>query len=58
MRKTMGLELNPYFRSVTAWTVMGDLNSICYRPYQDVVSVPLSLPSSSSFPQALTPYFN
>ncbi|KAF8309132.1 NAD(P)-binding protein [Clavulina sp. PMI_390] len=40
MRDLMGLKLPPLMRSTTAWSVMGDLNSICYRPHQDVVIPP------------------
>ncbi|KAG8863958.1 hypothetical protein FRB96_006831 [Tulasnella sp. 330] len=33
-------KFDPYIRLTTAWTTMGDLNSPCYRPAQDVVMPP------------------
>ncbi|KAG8956524.1 hypothetical protein FRC04_000002 [Tulasnella sp. 424] len=40
IRKTKGLDVSPYVRTTTAWTVMADHNSPCYRPHQDVVIPP------------------
>ncbi|KAF8307239.1 hypothetical protein DL93DRAFT_2177708 [Clavulina sp. PMI_390] len=40
MRDKMGLTVHPLVKSTTAWSVMGDLNSPCYRPHQDVVVSP------------------
>ncbi|KAF8307213.1 hypothetical protein DL93DRAFT_2232275 [Clavulina sp. PMI_390] len=40
MRDKIGLTVHPLVRSTTAWSVMGDLNSPCYRPHQDVVIPP------------------
>ncbi|KAG9010852.1 hypothetical protein FRB90_007583 [Tulasnella sp. 427] len=40
MRKTKGLSVSYTVRSTTSWTAMGDLNSPCYRPHQDVVIPP------------------
>jgi hypothetical protein len=37
LRKSVGLRVHSVVRSSTAWSVMGDLNSPCYRPHQDVV---------------------
>lgn len=42
MRERQGLRVHPFVRSTTAWSVMGDLNSACYRPHQDVMYVYLS----------------
>lgn len=33
-------KFDPYTRVTTAWSTMGDLNSPCYRPAQDVVIPP------------------
>ncbi|KAF8307625.1 hypothetical protein DL93DRAFT_2171636 [Clavulina sp. PMI_390] len=40
MRDLMGLKVPPIVKSTTAWSVMGDLNSPCYRPHQDIVMPP------------------
>lgn len=42
MRERQGLRVHPFVRSTTAWSVMGDLNSACYRPHQDVMYEHLS----------------
>lgn len=39
LRKTHGPTHFPMIRNTTAWSVMGDLNSVCYRPHQDVMYV-------------------
>jgi len=40
-REQYGLAHPAMVRNTTAWSVMGDLNSICYRPHQDVMFVKL-----------------
>ncbi|KAG8844514.1 hypothetical protein FRB96_003016 [Tulasnella sp. 330] len=42
-------KLEPYTRWTTAWSTMGDLNSPCYRPAQDVVIPPRGCASSQLF---------
>jgi len=37
LREKVGLRVDSVVRSSTAWSVVGDLNSPCYRPHQDVV---------------------
>jgi hypothetical protein len=37
LREKVGLRVDSVVRSSTAWSVIGDLNSPCYRPHQDVV---------------------
>ncbi|KAF8338856.1 uncharacterized protein EI90DRAFT_2908028 [Cantharellus anzutake] len=40
IRRKHGPRLSPIIRSTTAWSVMADLNSPCYRPHQDIVIPP------------------
>ncbi|KAF8338858.1 uncharacterized protein EI90DRAFT_3117929 [Cantharellus anzutake] len=40
LRRKHGPRLSPILRSTTAWSVMADLNSPCYRPHQDIVIPP------------------
>jgi len=42
-------KLSPIVMSTTAWTVMADLNSPCYRPHQDVVIPPRTCESAKLF---------
>ncbi|KAF8307622.1 hypothetical protein DL93DRAFT_2232130 [Clavulina sp. PMI_390] len=50
IRGKIGNTVHPLVRSTTAWSVMGDLNSPCYRPHQDVVIPPRTCYSIELFP--------
>jgi len=49
LRKTHGPTHFPMTRNTTAWSPMGDLNSVCYRPHQDVIVPPRTCWTNSHY---------